>query len=157
MFAGILNISLRKLRCDPSNLANNLLTKRCRSGLFQRSKPTESHGKINYLPFETVLQNLHSWVRIPPAPPSLLPIPIFAYGKERNSPATSNASLWPAFSMASAGRAIRRRNAGASKIAWSCRISAEPGRVERQPGAFQSETVHEVWGISRKTVRSPVP
>src|SRR5260370_32351448 len=50
--------------------AKKLLTNLCPSGLFQRTKPTESRGKINYLGFETGLQNLHSWVRIPPAPPT---------------------------------------------------------------------------------------
>src|SRR2546427_8728718 len=47
--------------------SNKLLTKWCHSGLIQRTKPTESHGKINYLRFPTGLQNLHLWVRIPPA------------------------------------------------------------------------------------------
>jgi hypothetical protein len=40
--------------------ANKLLTKLRQSGLFHRTKPTESLRKINYLRFLTGLQNLHS-------------------------------------------------------------------------------------------------
>jgi len=60
--------------CPSPKSLTNLLTKTGYKGLFERIEPRESPREFKYLAFlqngGIELQNLHSWVRIPPAPPA---------------------------------------------------------------------------------------